>query len=203
MLRLIAGFERADSGSIRFGCASAPRIGMVFQEARLLPWKNVRANLALAVRDLPSAQAQRSIEEALELVGLPDYAAAMPDELSGGMAQRVGLARALCRKPEVLLLDEPFSALDALTRSLVHDQFQRIRSERSFTTVLVTHDINEATLLADRVVHLHDGRVRGSFSLDSPHPRRRDDPEIGIAAAHILSSVLERPTSFVPLFQPV
>ena len=189
LLRVIAGIERVDSGFVSFSGAR-PRIGMVFQEPRLLPWKSVRANLQLAVRDLPATAQAQAISSALELVGLRDWGAAMPGELSGGMAQRIGLARALCRNPEVLLLDEPFGALDALTRSQMHAELQRIRSERAFTAVLVTHDVGEATLLADRIAHLHQGRLVGCIEVGLPHPRAIGDPRLGPLVAATLRAVL-------------
>ncbi|MEG0820706.1 MAG: ABC transporter ATP-binding protein [Burkholderiaceae bacterium] len=192
LLRHLAGLESADAGTIDFGAGPRPRIGLVFQEPRLLPWKSVHDNLALAVRHLPPPAAAQAIADTLALVGLADCAAAMPNELSGGMAQRVGLARALCRSPQLLLLDEPFGALDALTRSQLHLEFARIRASHGITTVLVTHDIAEATQLADRVIHLKAGRVAHRFAIDLPHPRRPGDAHLAASAADILDAVLER-----------
>ena len=192
LLRHLAGLELADAGRIVFGEGPRPRIGIVFQEPRLLPWKSVHANLALAVRHLPPSGAAQVIAETLALVGLAVCADAMPHELSGGMAQRVGLARALCRSPQLLLLDEPFGALDALTRSQLHLEFARIRASHRITAVLVTHDIAEATQLADCVIHLQAGRVAHRFDVDLPHPRRAGDARLAAIAAEILDAVLER-----------
>lgn len=202
LLRHIAGLEQANSGTLDFtGPAHAPRIGLVFQEPRLLPWKTVRENLALAVRDRPLHEREPAIAAALAQVQLSDCAASLPATLSGGMAQRVALARALVRAPDVLLLDEPFSALDALTRGLLHAEFAQIRRERPMTTVLVTHDIAEAVLLADRVIHLDAGRIQGDWPIDLPHPRRPGDARVAACHADILAAVLAPATPAVSLLK--
>jgi len=192
LLRAIAGLEVLDHGTVSFP-GGRPPIGMVFQEPRLLPWKTVYENLELAVRHHPQAVRARAIGEALEKVGLADCAASRPEALSGGMAQRVALARALVRDPSVLLLDEPFSALDALTRGLLHREFAALHRHHATTTVLVTHDIHEAVLLADRVIHLEAGRVTHDWSLALPHPREPGDPALARWTATILGAVLAPP----------
>ena len=189
LLRIVAGLLQPASGRVGYS-SPTPRVGLVFQEPRLLPWKSVRDNLRLALLSAATPEADVAVDAALECVGLRDWAMAMPAELSGGMAQRVGLARALCRRPEVLLLDEPFGALDALTRTQLHGELQRIRGERPLTTILVTHDISEAVLLADEVLHLYQGSIAGRFAVDLPHPRRLGDPALAPRVEAVFASVM-------------
>jgi sulfonate transport system ATP-binding protein len=166
VLRLIAGLETPDGGVVAFdGDGARPRVGLVFQEPRLLPWANVGANLDLALRRSGLGRRERKarIAAALELVGLAGCAGLRPRALSGGMAQRVALARALLREPELLLLDEPLGALDSLTRRRMQDELARLRAHFPSTTVLVTHDVAEATRLADRVSLLAEGRISHTF----------------------------------------
>ena len=201
LLRLIAGLDQADSGQIetysrpsvggRQGQGVRPRIGMVFQDPRLLPWKTVRDNLLLALpRPRNGAEARRRADATLAMVGLGEFACAWPHQLSGGMAQRVALARALCRAPEILLLDEPFGALDALTRGRLHDEFAAIRRNRPLTTILVTHDIAEAVRLSDVVTVMNAGRITHSIAIDVPHPRPVSSPWLAQRVADITSLVL-------------
>lgn len=155
LLRLVAGLDTPTSGQIRIGGQTVtdcdPRCAMVFQEPRLLPWKNVAQNVALGARGVPNAEAPAAM---LERVGLAGTERAWPHQLSGGMAQRVALARAFVRKPAVLLLDEPFAALDAFTRLQMADLLRETVRDRSRTVLLVTHDVDEALRLADRIVLL-------------------------------------------------
>ena len=165
LLRLIAGLDTADAGTISFGQVTAPRIGVVFQEPRLLPWATLSENLALALRrvGLSRADQARRIAAMLELVGLGGCGDLHPAELSGGMAQRAALARALLRNPDVLLLDEPLGALDPLTRRQMQDELVRLRAHFGRTTLLVTHEVAEAVRLADRISIIADGRIAHSF----------------------------------------
>lgn len=155
ILRLVAGLESPSAGEVRLGARRVrdvdPRCAIVFQEPRLLPWRSVAANVALGARHAGGAA---SPEHLLDRVGLTGFAAAWPHQLSGGMAQRAGLARALAGRPDVLLLDEPFAALDALTRLRMGDLLRDVRAETQPTTLMVTHDVDEALRLADRVVLL-------------------------------------------------
>ena len=151
LLRVLAGLDAAATGEIR----RAGRGAVVFQEHRLLPWKRVAANVGLG---LPSAQRHR-VAAALDEVGLADRDRAWPAELSGGQAQRVAFARALVREPDLLLLDEPFGALDALTRMRMQALFRRLRDEHGFAALFVTHDVDEALLLADRILVLDRGVI--------------------------------------------
>lgn len=169
LLRLIAGLEKPDSGTIRFESNLPPRLGIVFQEPRLLPWLDVSGNLALALRrfNISKSEQYARIDATLDLVGLAGSGALAPAALSGGMAQRVALARALLRAPQVLLLDEPFGALDALTRRQMQDELLRLRERLPPTTLLVTHDVAEAVRLADRASLLAGGRITREFPLAS------------------------------------
>lgn len=161
LLRLVAGLDSPTTGSIRIGSQEVtdcdPRCAVVFQEPRLLPWKTVEQNVALGARGVRDAERPASM---LARVGLADNEHAWPHQLSGGMAQRVALARAFVRKPAVLLLDEPFAALDAFTRLQMGDLLRETCKDRSRTVLLVTHDVDEALRLADRVVLL-GGRPAG------------------------------------------
>jgi ABC-type nitrate/sulfonate/bicarbonate transport system ATPase subunit len=155
LLRLVAGLDTATAGEIRIGERTVtdcdPRCAVVFQEPRLLPWKTVAQNVALGARGVPNAEPPSAM---LERVGLAGNERAWPHQLSGGMAQRVALARAFVRKPAVLLLDEPFASLDAFTRLQMGDLLREICRDRSRTVLLVTHDVDEALRLADRIVLL-------------------------------------------------
>jgi len=181
LLKMIAGLEQPTSGSISVGGRriTGPGLdrGMVFQEHRLLPWLTVRQNIDFGLRESVTANRNAIIDEHIQLVGLGGFENAYPRQLSGGMAQRVGLARALVNRPEVLLLDEPLGALDALTRQQMQHEILRIwRAERT-TMVLVTHDIDEAIFLADRIAVIGNrpGEVRDLFQVELPRPRGRGD----------------------------
>jgi len=168
LLRAVAGLDRDVTGEI-----DVPgTVAVAFQEPRLLPWRRVLANVALGLRvPEPEAVARRALAE----VGLTDRAQAWPLTLSGGEAQRAALARALVREPGLLLLDEPFSALDALTRIAMHRLVLRLWQRHRPAVLLVTHDVDEALVLADRVLVLADGRITFSGPVDIPRPRDRDD----------------------------
>jgi NitT/TauT family transport system ATP-binding protein len=179
LLRILAGLLPPTSGEARFHGErlNGPRraVGVVFQKANLMPWRNVLDNilLPLEVAGVPRPQAVAKALEMVELVGLAGFADALPRDLSGGMAQRVAIARALVSDPDVLLLDEPFGSLDALTRERMGSELLRIWQLRRKTVVMVTHSISEALFLADRVVVLNDrpGRVRLDMPVELPRPR--------------------------------
>jgi ABC-type nitrate/sulfonate/bicarbonate transport system ATPase subunit len=199
LLKLIAGLEKPDAGGVFFdgdgdgessGESSGTggkkaRFGFMFQDARLLPWLNVRENLGLAFRSSQRSRAREDIETALELVGLAGWGAAYPRQLSGGMAQRAALARALCRKPQALLLDEPFGALDAFTRTRLRRELDGIWKNLGVTVILVTHDIEEAVELADRVLLMREGALRRELFVDLARPRQRRGREFQEYCAEI------------------
>jgi sulfonate transport system ATP-binding protein len=164
LLRAIAGLDQLDAGTIQGSGA----MRMMFQEARLLPWKSVLDNVRLGTGDSQAAMA------ALQAVGLAGRAADWPAALSGGQKQRVALARALVHRPPLLLLDEPLGALDALTRIEMQRLIESLWLARGFTAVLVTHDVQEAIALADRVLVIEQGGIALDISIDLPRPRRRD-----------------------------
>jgi sulfonate transport system ATP-binding protein len=180
LLRLIVGLEADYDGSIRLDGAlvagtSLDR-GIVFQEHRLLPWLTVEQNIATGLLNAPGTRGEKrdAVARHIELVRLQGFAGAYPHQLSGGMAQRVAIARALINRPRVLLLDEPFGALDALTRAHMQQELQRIWSEEGTTMVLVTHDTDEAVFLGDRVVVMQATPGRIDRIVDVPLPRPRD-----------------------------
>jgi len=189
LLRLVIGLDTDYAGEIRFdGELRAASVSMAFQEPRLLPWRSVRGNLEL-VREHDGAPDK--IDRLLDLVGLRDFERALPKQLSGGMAQRVSLARALVNEPEVLLLDEPFSALDAMTRMRLQEALVDIHLRQPRTTLLVTHDIDEALVTSDRIVVLarRPGRVVDDIRIDAARPRERTDPALVALKARILAGL--------------
>lgn len=182
LLRLVAGLLIPDAGEVRVGegppAAGDGRVGLAFQQPRLVPWRTTLDNVALPLElaGVDALERHARSAEALERVGLAAAARLRPRELSGGMAQRAALARALISDPAVLLLDEPFSALDALTRETFDAELQRLWLERRRTTILVTHSVAEAVSLADRIVVLtpRPGRVARLVEVDLPRPRPVD-----------------------------
>ena len=181
LLRLIVGLEAEYEGDIlldgkRIAATSLER-GIVFQDHRLFPWMTVSQNIALALKNhaLSQAEKDRQVAEHIALVNLSGFENAYPHQLSGGMAQRAAIARALINKPKVLLLDEPLGALDALTRVHLQRELQRIWVQQRCTVIMVTHDIEEALYLGDRVIAMDalPGRIKHQIQVDLPHPRDR------------------------------
>ena len=181
LLRLLVGLDREFQGEIRIDGKPIDGIGgergIVFQEHRLFPWLTVEQNVALGLVNEPLSETGKAarVADYLQLVGLTAFARAYPHQLSGGMAQRVAIARGLVASPRILLLDEPFGALDALTRQQLQEELQRIRQRERITTVLVTHDVEEALFLADRVVVMapRPGRIKRIVEVPLEHPRER------------------------------
>lgn len=183
LLRIIAGLENGYDGTVRLGDRriAGPGLdrGMVFQEHRLLPWLTVEQNVAFGLNGLAPGEKERLVREHLDLVGLTGFARVHPHQLSGGMAQRVAIARALVNQPGLLLLDEPFGALDALTKIQMQQEILRIWEAERTTMVLVTHDIDEAIYLGDRVVIMSSrpGTVKRIVPVNLPRPRDRTSYE--------------------------
>ena len=197
LLRLIAGLEKADSGSLEFAQHDGqnngqnnrrPETRVMFQDSRLLPWKTVLDNVALGLRGRRS-----DAVAALNKVALAERAGEWPSVLSGGQRQRVALARALVHEPTLLLLDEPLGALDALTRIEMQSLIEQLWQQRGFTALLVTHDVQEAIALADRVILIEDGQITLDQKVDLPRPRARGNPVFAALEEQILARVLQRP----------
>ena len=182
LLRAIAGLDRASSGTVTLDdiAISAPhaKIGIIFQEPRLLPWLSVAGNIGFGLSEQPTEERRAKIARTLAKLGLADKSDAWPCELSGGQAQRVAIARALVPRPEVLLLDEPFSALDAFTRRDLQDHLLDLWADARPTLVLVTHDVDEAVVLADRVLVMRPrpGRLFEEIRINLGRPRDRNSP---------------------------
>jgi len=203
LLRLIAGLEEASDGALYTdgrpidGLHDDTRI--MFQEARLLPWRRVRDNVTLG---LPAAARHRG-SEVLAQVGLADRENEWPARLSGGQRQRVSLARALVHHPRLLLLDEPLGALDALTRIEMHRLIEDLWQRHRFTALLVTHDVQEAVALADRVILIEDGRIALDERVRIARPRERSDPLFGQIEKKILDRVLQQPGEAISPSEPL
>ena len=186
LLNIIAGLSSASGGEVRINGQivdkPGPDRGMVFQNYALMPWMTVRDNIKFAVETvfpkMPEKQQKRVIKENIQLVGLTGAENKRPHELSGGMKQRVGIARALAINPEILLMDEPFGALDALTRGFLQDEIERIWEQQRKTAIMITHSIDEALLLSDRIIMMTKGpAARIDEILEVPFPRPRDRTE--------------------------
>lgn len=200
LLRILGGLAKPTGGSVYLEgeplTAPRRRIGFVFQKAALLPWRTVLENvtLPLEIQGVEAAEARRRAEELLELVRLAGFEGAYPHELSGGMEQRVAIARALVHDPAILLLDEPFGALDALTRERMNLELLRIWRAKRKTVVMVTHSIQEAIFLADRVLVMspRPGRIEASFPVPLPRPRRLEmlyDDEFGALSRQVRRAI--------------
>ncbi len=184
LLRILSGLEHATSGRVlldgRPVTNPTPEVAMVFQEPRLMPWLSVAENIRLGLLELPRRVQDERIAAVLADVGLSDFASALPRQLSGGMAQRAALARALARQPSILLMDEPFSALDSFTKAKLQDHLLGLWEASAFTIVFVTHDLEEAAILSDRIAVMQGGpgKIISEIAVDLPRPRRRTSPEV-------------------------
>ena len=188
LLKLIAGLGSPGAGQITVN----GRTSLLFQEAALFPWLTARKNieLALKLQRVPPEDRRSKAAELLDLVHLTAFADKRPHELSGGMRQRVALARALAQQAQVILMDEPFASLDAITRDVLYEELEQIWEQTDLSALLVTHNVAEAVRLADRVLLLSSrpGRVAAEFPIEAPRPRRPDDP----AVAHLAGEITER-----------
>ena len=191
LLSLVAGLEAPTSGTV----SVSGRVALMFQEPALFPWLTAAGNVEVALRARGTGRAERRqrTAELIEAVHLGGFGGKRPHELSGGMRQRVALARALAQDADVLLMDEPFGALDAMTRDLLHDELDRVRAGRQLTIVFVTHNVREAFRLGDRVVVLSSrpGRVVDEFAVPIAHPRRIDSAPVAELAARITDRLRE------------
>jgi NitT/TauT family transport system ATP-binding protein len=199
LFRIIGGLEDATEGSVYLDGERVdepgPNMGIVFQEYHLFPWRTTRGNVAFGLekRGVPRDERERRVRHLLELVGLEEFADAYPKELSGGMKQRVGIARALAIDPELLLMDEPFGAVDAQTRTVLQDELLDLWQHTGKTVLFVTHDVEEAVKLADRIVVMDadPGRVREVVDVDLERPRSRADEAFGKYYERVLDLIRE------------
>ena len=191
LLNLVAGLDAPSRGSVTVD----GRCALMFQESALFPWLTAAENVALPMRLAGVARDERRAraDELLSAVHLAGQGDRRPHELSGGMRQRVALARALAQDVDVLLMDEPFGALDAMTRDLLHDELERLWKERGLTILFVTHNVREASRLGDRIVLLtsRPGRVAATFDVPLPRPRRIEAPEVSAVAAEVTARLRE------------
>jgi sulfonate transport system ATP-binding protein len=200
LLRLLIGLDTEYEGVIRVGGkpVRGPSLdrGIVFQEHRLFPWLSVRDNVGLGLENskLGATEKDKAIGEHIALVGLQGFENAYPHQLSGGMAQRAAIARALVNRPSILLLDEPFGALDALTRSRLQQELRRIWQAEKISMLLVTHDVDEAVYLGDRVVVLESrpGRIERIVEVDVVHPRDRTDRRLRELTEEVRGAIVGR-----------
>ena len=191
LLNLVAGLDGPTAGAVEVDGRSS----LMFQEAALFPWLTAQGNveLALKLQRVPKATRRARVQELLQVVHLEGFERKLPHELSGGMRQRVQLARALAQGADILLMDEPFGALDAMTRDLLHDEIERLWREQSLTILFVTHNVREAVRLGDRVVLLSSrpGRVVAEFPVHIPRPRRIESHPVADLAASITDALRE------------
>jgi NitT/TauT family transport system ATP-binding protein len=192
LLKLIAGLDHPTRGTID---VRAHRTTLLFQDSALFPWLTAQRNieLALRLRGVPTAERRERAKDLIDLVHLTGFADRRPHELSGGMRQRVALARALAQDADVLLMDEPFGALDAITRDLLHDEVERVWQETGVTIAFVTHNVREAVRLGDRVLLLSSrpGRIVAEFPISFDRPRRVESPEVAALASRIVDRLRE------------
>lgn len=192
LLRLIAGLDRPTEGELMSN-SGQDSVRLMFQEPRLLPWQRVAANVEIGLsHTAPGPERRRRAGEALAQVGLLGREGGWPAVLSGGQKQRVALARALVSHPAVLALDEPLGALDALTRIEMQALIEQVWLDQGFTAIVVTHDVTEAVMLADRILLLDAGRVSMDVAVDLPRPRRHGDPAAAMIEGRILERLLTR-----------
>lgn len=197
LLRITAGLEKPDSGTLTVNnepiTGPGPDRGMVFQEYSLFPWRTVLKNItfSLELKKIPKSEREKIARDFLEVVGLSKFADSYPHELSGGMKQRVAIARALVNDPDVLLMDEPFGAVDAQTRNRLQHELLNIWEKKKKTVLFITHSVDEAVFLADKVVVFtaRPGRIKEVINIDLPRPRERTSFEANAVREHLLASL--------------
>ena len=195
LLRAVSGLDRPTKGTVKLDGMTITepheKIGIIFQEPRLLPWLSGADNVGFGLAGEPKAERARRVARALDRVGLSEKSGVWPRELSGGQAQRVAIARALVPRPEVLLLDEPFSALDTFTRSDLQDHLLALWADLKPTLIHVTHDVDEAIVLGDRVLVMRPrpGRIADEIEIDLPRPRDRQSAAFDFAKRRVLAAL--------------
>lgn len=197
LFRVIGGLQEPTAGAVRLDGepidGPGPELGIVFQEYHLFPWRTVAGNVGFGLEqtDTPATERRERVRELLELVGLEEFAESHPTDLSGGMKQRVALARALAPDPDLLLMDEPFGAVDAQTKTMLQDELLDIQEATGKTVLFVTHDIEEAIKLGDRIVVMdrEPGRVQEILDIDLDRPRSRSDQAFGSYYEEILGRI--------------
>ena len=197
LLEIVAGLLDKSSGEVLLDdtpvTGASRDIGVVFQDPSLYPWRTVKKNIALGmdIAKVPKAEQEERLEKYIRLMNLNGFENRYPAQLSGGMRQRAGIARTLVMNPKVILMDEPFSAVDHLTRCTLQEELVRIRNEEKKTVLFITHDLNEAAYLADRVILLtpRPGRIQKEYIIKNPHPRNRNDSYLISLAARIMEDI--------------
>jgi sulfonate transport system ATP-binding protein len=190
LLRIIGGLEKQSAGEVAFDPPGV-RIAMVFQEPRLMPWLTVEQNMALVMRGRPPDEIKQTVGRYLDMLGLAAFKAAYPSQLSGGMAQRTALGRALCYNADIILMDEPLGALDAFTRSNLQEELAGIFLRHNKTILFVTHDIDEALILGQRVLVMAGGRIVNEVAVPFPYPRDIAGEQFYKLRAGLLASIKE------------
>ena len=189
ILNLVAGLDEPTSGSV----STRVRPALMFQDPALFPWLTVRGNVELPMRlaGVATQERRRRSEALLETVHLGGFGSKRPHQLSGGMRQRAAMARAFAQDADILLMDEPFGALDAMTRDALHDELETLSRQRGLTVLFVTHNVREAARLGDRIIVLspRPGRVKASFDVAIPHPRRIESPDVAALAIEVTESL--------------
>ena len=199
ILRMIAGLEPCEEGDIRLDGVKvkgpAPERGLVFQEYALFPWRTVRQNIAfgLELKGMPKAEQEPIVQRYIDLIGLKGFENSLPSELSGGMRQRVAIATVLANNPKVLLMDEPFGALDAQTRLVMQEELARIWSEMRKCVLFVTHSVEEAVYLSQRIIVMNarPGSIQEIVKVELPYPRDISSPKFNELRSHLLERLLE------------
>jgi sulfonate transport system ATP-binding protein len=206
LLKIIAGLVPYNTGSVSMGkekiTEPGVKVGMIFQDHRLMPWMTVKENIAFGLYGLSKSEQRDLIKEHIELVGLKGFEKAYPHQLSGGMAQRAAIARALVHRPQVLLLDEPFGALDALTRIQMQQEILRIWKKEKTTMVLVTHDIDEAIYLGDRVIVMSNrpAKIMETIPVQLGRPRDRTSYDFSLIKEKVYSEFFGKDNSYLEYF---